>query len=346
MMGKTHKSIGVAVGAAFALHGLRHGDAAFTLALVSAPMAAMLPDIDHGGSRLGRMRKRAFNITVVVLGVVLILAAWLYGQYITHDFTTVLILGLVVVVPTVAIFYIAQTKWARKMLKFITKHRGIMHTLLIPCVGLLGVGFIEDRYFLILLYGFIFGYLSHILADCFTVNGCPILFPFTRKSIRFSKITTRNQSAMEKTVSTIMIAIILCIPALPVFWQVSQIAFAPANRVVEDFDGWTTDRIVLNQTDANELIITFHYVNNPIWAESSFVVLNAWIEDNNGLRIKTLYSPSGMTDFNRVPTGTLHYTWNLTNMYGYLVPMGEYTFFIEGGLYCGSQINYSHSFTL
>jgi len=219
MMGKTHKAIGIAAGAAFAIHGLRQGDAALMLALVSAPIAAMLPDIDHSGSGIGKIRKKVViaNTVVITVALILIAVTWLHGQFITRDIASFFVLGLVVIIPTIALFYVSQIKWVRKTLKFMTKHRGIMHTLLIPAFCLLGVGFISDRYFLIMLYGFVIGYLSHIVADCFTVNGCPILFPFTRKNIRFAKVTTKNQGKAETFVATIMILVILAMPFLPIF---------------------------------------------------------------------------------------------------------------------------------
>ena len=45
MMGKTHKTIGIITGLAFSIYGVLSGNSLYTLALVTAPLGAMLPDI-------------------------------------------------------------------------------------------------------------------------------------------------------------------------------------------------------------------------------------------------------------------------------------------------------------
>jgi len=206
MTGKTHKAIGTATGIAFAIYGLRHGNPAAVLGMVSAPMAAMLPDIDHGSSRIGQTRRMVANLVVAVLLLGLVVSAWRYSWHITNYRTLVLTL-IMFAIPVMIFFGISQTKWMRNTIGFVTKHRGIMHTLLLPIFMFFSVGFINESYFRILVLGALLGYLSHILADCLTVKGCPILFPITRKNISLIKITTGTVE--EKICAAVIITLIL-----------------------------------------------------------------------------------------------------------------------------------------
>lgn len=208
MTGKTHKAIGVAAGVAFSIYGIRHGNVAAVLGMVAAPMAAMLPDIDHGGSRIGKTRKMVANLVVAAAIVAIVIAAWIYSSYI-DSYRTLILTLLIVAIPIALLFGISQTKFGRRNIAFATKHRGIMHTLLLPFVMFFAVGFINEIYFRILVLGATLGYLSHILADCFTVNGCPILFPITKKNISLLKI--RTGSVEEKICAAIIITLILVI---------------------------------------------------------------------------------------------------------------------------------------
>ena len=82
-----------------------------------------------------------------------------------------------------------------------------MHTLLLPVFMFFAVGFINEAYFRILVLGAVLGYLSHILADCLTVKGCPVLFPFTKRNFSLIKITTG--SVEEKIAAAVVITLIL-----------------------------------------------------------------------------------------------------------------------------------------
>jgi len=215
MTGKSHKAIGIAAGAAIAIYGIGHGELAYSIALVSAPLAAMLPDIDHNQAKMGKIRKQMANIAVTVLAVIVVIAAWTYGLVVIQNYRTVLLLGLVVVIPTFILFKLSQTRWVRDTWGFVVKHRGIMHTLIIPILTIVATIFITDRYFLILTYGFLAGYVSHILADCLTTRGCPILFPFSRTNIRFNNIRTGSHA--EKVHTIVLVVAILTIAVLVAF---------------------------------------------------------------------------------------------------------------------------------
>ncbi|MCL2378054.1 MAG: metal-dependent hydrolase [Defluviitaleaceae bacterium] len=212
MTGKSHKAIGTAVGAAIAIYGARQGEYVFALALVTAPLAAMLPDIDHGSARIGKLRRLVANIIVTAAAIAVVVAAWIHGRFILENYTNLLMIGIGVIIPTFFLFKLSQTKWVRDTWGFVTKHRGVMHTLIIPICALAATMYIRDRYFLILTYGFLAGYVSHILGDCMTTKGCPILFPLYRKNIRFMNIKTGTRS--EQVQAVIMIILIILTGAL------------------------------------------------------------------------------------------------------------------------------------
>ncbi|MCL2400405.1 MAG: metal-dependent hydrolase [Defluviitaleaceae bacterium] len=206
MTGSSHKAIGMAAGVAFSIYGFRNGNPAASLVLVSAPLAAMLPDIDHGQSKLGKSRKMIAKIAILASVIALIGAAWHHSWYMM-DYSTLLIVILGVVIPMVILFKLSQSPAIKKSIGFVTKHRGIMHTLLIPACMIFASTFITEPYFRILLYGCTVGYVSHILADCLTKRGCPILFPITPKNISLTKIRTGSET--EKMFVIILIIAII-----------------------------------------------------------------------------------------------------------------------------------------
>lgn len=89
--------------------------------------------------------------------------------------------------------YMHMQKAAGKVVNKVTGgHRGITHTLLVP--ALVFVAMLMMHNFLIpypladwglqsVLFGFIYGYLAHIIADMFNGKGVPILWPVSRNKI-------------------------------------------------------------------------------------------------------------------------------------------------------------------
>jgi len=207
MTGKSHKAIGTAVGIAITIYGLRNGINAAPLALVSAPIASLLPDVDHASSKYGQKRRQVAKISIAVAGLALIAAAWYYSAYIVANYTTLLTMALGVVAPVAVLVLIGQTRWAKNLIGFASKHRGITHTLVIPACLIFVMQFVHEPYFRIMLYGLIAGYLSHIVADCLTKKGCPILFPVTTKTINLTNIATGSNG--EKICMAVMITIII-----------------------------------------------------------------------------------------------------------------------------------------
>ena len=209
MTGNSHKAIGIAVGAAFTIYGYQNGIPAAALALVSAPIGAMLPDIDHSGSKAGRIRKTAADVAIVVAATAMVGAAVYYGWY-NVDYMVLIAIGLGVALPLTVLAALSRTKHVRDFLGFATMHRGIMHTLLLPVCMFFAARHISSTYILILLWGGMAGYVSHIFADCITKRGCPILFPLTQKSISLTKMNTGSRA--EKICVAVIVIVVIAVP--------------------------------------------------------------------------------------------------------------------------------------
>ncbi len=61
-----------------------------------------------------------------------------------------------------------------KILASFSKHRGIFHSLFFVLI----VGFVLWIYVPVISFAFVFGYLFHLLIDCFTKRGVRLFYPF------------------------------------------------------------------------------------------------------------------------------------------------------------------------
>ena len=89
-----------------------------------------------------------------------------------------------------------------------------MHTLIPPaimCTALYVSDYPIYRYIVI---GLIVGYCSHLFADMLTVEGCPILFPITKRNFRILKLRTKDKSC---TVAAWTVAMLSCVISYLVF---------------------------------------------------------------------------------------------------------------------------------
>ena len=122
-------------------------------------------------------------------------------------------------------------------------------------------------------------------------------------------------------------------------------------------------------SELGDFTISFDYEKQSGYASNQFAV---WIEDINGNLIKTLYATrftanggyknrpdsiptwvekSGIASMSKnevdaitgatPKTGTLFYTWDLTDNNGNTVSLGEYKFFVEGSLRWKNRVLYS-----
>ena len=201
MNGVQHKLVGVGFGIAGSyaiVHG--YGEPLGICVLMGSAVGCMLPDIDHDMTKLGRQRKVLTNVStkaadVIVFGgiiVGLVLLGSIALGFINYgiDLTKlgILVAGLILVAILRKVIGGSSTyKWA-------TKHRGIMHTLVVPALLFLMMRVSSYPLWKYLSLGLMVGYCSHLFADMCTVEGCPVLWPLTRKNFRILKLHTKNKS--------------------------------------------------------------------------------------------------------------------------------------------------------
>lgn len=197
MHGYQHKRMGIAAGVGVLAYTVMGGlDSAATICLATIPMGAMLPDIDHDMSKIGRVRKKAFA-TIKALAVVGILAFIGFSYYSGGLWNAALNAGYVGGMALL-IWIITRNEHIKKQLGFITKHRGLMHTLLPPAFILGTTLWTTNPIFTFGIYGLVFGFLVHLLGDMATEEGAPILWPLTKANIRYSSFNTnRSSGAIE-----------------------------------------------------------------------------------------------------------------------------------------------------
>jgi membrane-bound metal-dependent hydrolase YbcI (DUF457 family) len=198
MNGKTHKFIGVIAGGAAAYYGIvNQSDPMHMFYIIAVPLGAMLADIDHDNSKLGRSRK---NIMTAVSSFfrslsIFTISFFLIDAYTDSEksFNQAIFTVCMVVLPFLFLTFLSKIKFIKENLKFMVKHRGLMHTLILPGFLFAATYFIKEPMFKILINGLVIGYISHLLADLVTVRGCPIFFPISKKNIKFMNIKTGSQ---------------------------------------------------------------------------------------------------------------------------------------------------------
>ena len=222
MMGTQHKVVGIGFGIATALYvaeGLGEPAPAM-LSMAAATVGCMLPDIDHDRSRIGRKRKFVTNLlgkltkagisVLLVVTVLLMILLYMGLLSINLDMST-LVLSLGGLLGVVLFTRVAQNS---ENIKWLTKHRGLMHTLIPPALILFASSASINAYWRYTFLGLGIGYLSHILADMLTVEGCPVLFPLSKSNKRFLKLKTKNKSTWLAAIALAVVPICLTIMLL------------------------------------------------------------------------------------------------------------------------------------
>lgn len=82
-------------------------------------------------------------------------------------------------------------------------HRTLFHSFsliaIILCIGYIltgGIDFTNNLYFI----SFVTGFLGHLFQDTFTKKGCPLLWPFIRTHVSFTKQKCGNISELPITI--------------------------------------------------------------------------------------------------------------------------------------------------
>lgn len=197
MTGAQHKIVGIGWGVAGAIAVTKTMGTPY--GLLVAPMSAIgcwLPDMDHDKTKLGRKRKVLMTVSTnianalvyggVAVGTIFAGLVALgfadFGIDMTH--LAIALAGLVLVIFLKKVVCNSDTfKWA-------TKHRGIMHTLIVPALMFYAIGLSDAPVYKYSVMGLTIGYVSHLFADMLTVEGCPILFPISRANIPIMRFKT------------------------------------------------------------------------------------------------------------------------------------------------------------
>lgn len=196
MNGKQHFKVGIGagIGTGIALMSMSpygvEPTVGAALGGVIAAFASKLPDIDHNSTKIGRARHKVtstsnvfITIAAVVLSVFSIFLAVtgrtnIAGHGIPTEILWKVAAGCVIVV------LLKQALSQNKTVKWMTAHRGFMHTLILPiCFGV-GAWFLTEPLIRRALIGLTVGYVCHLDADMYTVDGCPLMFPITKHSFR------------------------------------------------------------------------------------------------------------------------------------------------------------------
>ena len=74
-------------------------------------------------------------------------------------------------------------RWYFRPLQWMTRHRGVLHSL-VACVFL---SLVVGSFSLWAGFGFFVGYISHLFLDCWTVSGIKLFWPFKFKIKGFVK---------------------------------------------------------------------------------------------------------------------------------------------------------------
>ncbi len=204
MMGSTHKVIGLITGIAIAVMGVIYNEYIMLSMLFTVPIGAMLPDIDHNNSKLGKTRKKVVTGLCGIIIVVILVYIGLGVYFLLVEQRQGIITPTSLIIGILALFVIVlpHTEFGSKYIKFFTKHRGIMHTLAVPGILIYLVYSVTVSEIRVILLGFAIGYLTHLVADCLTKEGCPILWPLTSNCISVLPVRTNTKS--EKFVAFIL----------------------------------------------------------------------------------------------------------------------------------------------
>lgn len=197
MHGYQHKQMGIAAGIGVVAYTiLAKAPVELTLCMITTPVGAMLPDIDHDKSKLGATRKKAtglikFGITLGIIGVIVL-------SYISGGLRNAILNTLILGVAGIIIHIIEGNKFVKAQLGFVLKHRGIMHTCIVPILFMATTLWMETSIYNYAMYGLSLGYMVHLLGDMSTLGGAPIFWPIMKRNIRYFKFhTTKNSGAIS-----------------------------------------------------------------------------------------------------------------------------------------------------
>lgn len=200
MNGTQHKIVGVGFGLAGAYAVVAgKGDTNGALIAATSIIGCMLPDMDHDRTKLGRKRKLLTGLATNVANAVVfggIVIGLVGGFLVFKGFVDFGVNPIMLFAAAIGFGIVAAIKKIigdSAIFKWATKHRGLMHTLVVPALLWFAMMASEYPIYHYAIEGLFVGYISHLFADMLTVEGCPILFPLTRSNWRFpTKFQTKD----------------------------------------------------------------------------------------------------------------------------------------------------------
>lgn len=201
MNGDDHARVGLGVGIAVAYAAVHSFGVNLLLGGLIIPiswLSAKLPDIDHDKTKIGRKRKVITNLSSNLLTAIIIGGIFLCGgltiatgmQLVNSDINSteasIAFAGLI----TFAL--LRKVIGSSDIVQWAKKHRGLMHTLIVPTLLYLATDALPSVIIQTILIGINTGYISHLFADTLTKDGCPLLFPLTKKPIHILNLTTSD----------------------------------------------------------------------------------------------------------------------------------------------------------
>lgn len=199
MHGRQHKKMGTAAGVGVLVYTVSAGNNPMAaLCMLTTPIGAMLPDIDHDMSKLGQSRKKVVNL--IKLGVSIAVGYILITSYLSGGILIALInLGFLIGMMLI-LWVIENNKFIKKQLGFITMHRGIMHTLVPPAFIFGTTLWTSNEFYFYAVMGLCIGYVVHLIGDMATVDGAPVLWPLFKSNIRYSWLSTTKHGFLIEIV--------------------------------------------------------------------------------------------------------------------------------------------------
>lgn len=181
MTGKTHMAIGIAAG--LTISAGQPIESQLVLVLASA-LGSLIPDLDHPKAKLNQNLLHFKSKFYKTLFYLFLTAGFIYLYFITENH----IFGLL----SIMTFFIG-----------ISSHRSFTHSIVGFLVAACIVKVATVKYNLPSIYsGFIIGYVSHLVADFFTVKGIKLFYPL--KTNISSPIMIKTNSGLENVIFTLL----------------------------------------------------------------------------------------------------------------------------------------------
>ena len=183
MNGKNHAIAGVGAGIALAILCAKVGDVeGVVMAIPSAVVGAKLPDVDHVKTKQGKVFSAIRGLAPFIA-----VASCLFYIYMVM-YHGMRFNPIVILIPVAVAWFLRDGTW-------FWGHRHGTHTLIFPLMFAAMYLCFRDTYpaIAICLAGLNFGYLSHLATDTMTHDGCPLLYPITKKTISLSKIKSKEE---------------------------------------------------------------------------------------------------------------------------------------------------------